>query len=51
MIEFIVFDLTYRDYIRYDTEAEAREWIALQCADGLADPKDFILRKCERLPL
>ncbi len=51
MIEYIVFDLQYRDHIRFETEEEAREWVASQCLDGLACVSDFILRKCERLTL
>lgn len=50
-IDYMVYDITYRDYISFKTEQEARDWIKTMVEEYPdAYEKDFILYKRERLP-
>jgi hypothetical protein len=51
MISFGVYDCLYRDYIFFETEEEAREYIETQTADGIASKKDFRLFRRQNLEI
>lgn len=51
MISFGVFDRTYLDYLFFETEEEAREYIETQTKDGIVSKNNFRLFRRQNLEI
>ena len=48
MIDYVVYDTEFNDYIRFQSLTDAKEYVKMQ-VDGGSDPEYFIIYKRERI--